>query len=387
MQRKHLFCLLLVLIGIYAQVQSSIHVSFSQFPLQDYVLVTYRGTHIDTIASGSLNITGSGDIQIPASSESYRGIASLILTGKTSIDFVLDNEPLSIHSEAVDPNFSNMIFTGSPENSYLQDHIMGRAGVESIDMTLYAERFLQTTLYFQQLNNFGNFTPSQTEEMRRFATQELDMDVLYHSSLWRPLISYWVGFVMQKTDSDDYLIGDAVKIINNMRSEEVMDEFGNNMIEICEQYDWNYVKTQIVLYMYNSGRIKNPTKNLLISMKSIGVVVGEPPVDFEISQKKRLNDYLKNNILLFFYENNCSHCDDEKKKLIEAYPELKKQGIVVVSIAANEDRAKNLPWEDNISDTDGKLFANYGIIGTPTYFFIKDGKIASRAALLKNAVQ
>lgn len=88
--------------------------------------------------------------------------------------------------------------------------------------------------------------------------------------------------------------------------------------------------------------------------------------------------------LVIFWASWCGHCQSVMPIVEKDYPELKKNGVEVVSVSADADPAayakarKNLPWPYDYVDYkkwDSNPFLDYDIIATPT-FVLLDAKNA-----------
>jgi hypothetical protein len=83
--------------------------------------------------------------------------------------------------------------------------------------------------------------------------------------------------------------------------------------------------------------------------------------------------------------------------LKKQYAFLQQKGIRVITLSADESEevfeyhSKNFPWKDKLCDYKGfggENFLKYGIVGTPTFYFIaKDGTILGRYAILTEIIE
>jgi thiol-disulfide isomerase/thioredoxin len=101
--------------------------------------------------------------------------------------------------------------------------------------------------------------------------------------------------------------------------------------------------------------------------------------------------------LLVFYQSGCGPCEVLMQQLPQKYEALKKQGIRIISLSADEgetlyqNSSKDYPWPDKYCDFEGKAgvnFTNYVVKGTPTLILLdKAGKIVYRGATLDDLLQ
>jgi peroxiredoxin len=105
----------------------------------------------------------------------------------------------------------------------------------------------------------------------------------------------------------------------------------------------------------------------------------KPAPDFTLRDLNQNTFTLSNykneqSVLLFFWTTWCPFCREELKFLKSAYPELTKEGLVLVAINAGESAAKvnnfaksyNFPFRI-LLDTDISVAGAFGIFGVPTY--------------------
>jgi peroxiredoxin len=368
--------------GLSAQ---DISITLKKFPSDSYALVGYKGTKTDTLVKGRLNEQGKGTVKLPASFKNYQGMASLIVGGDTKMDMILNNESFSVASDYAHPDTRIMEFTGSEENKFFKEYLLGEVMVANPN--LFANQLKNEIDYFNRILAFSGASEDTVESLRSDFLN-LDMEVLYHSSFWKTMLTYWVAMHNNQIKDDDKLVADALQVMKKIKDEAVLDEFANNMIDICEQHGWEYIKNQLVLNSYNSGRHKNPTRNLAILFKSRGIQIGETPPDFLLDKKTKLSSLSKDKVLLFFYDSNCYQCSNEIKELKKQSEKIEKNKIKIVSISLDankevlEANTKEFSWKYKLNDPDNHLFYPYGVIMTPTYFVIEKGKITGRFARL-----
>ncbi|AYN05577.1 peroxiredoxin [Flavobacterium sp. 140616W15] len=370
--------------AIWAQ---NITISFIKFPSKSYALIEYKGTKSDTIVKGYLDKQGNAKLQLPASVKNYQGMVSLIIDKDAKMDMIMNNENFSVASIYAYPDTRTSQFIGSEENQFLKDYLLGNEVIAN--PKLYVNQLKKEMDYLNRILVAANASDSAIESLRS-EFLNVDMPVLYHSPFWKTMLTYWVIMYNNRIKDDDKLIADALQIMKNIKQEATLDEFANNLVDICEQYGWEYIKNQLVQQIYNSGMIKSPTRHLAILLKSSGVQIGETPPDFLVDKKTKLSSLFKDKLLLFFYDSACYKCSNEIKEL-KAYSEkLTENKIKIVSISVDptkdelEENTKDFSWKYKLNDPDNHIFHPYGVIMTPTYFVIEKGKIAGRYARLED---
>lgn len=116
----------------------------------------------------------------------------------------------------------------------------------------------------------------------------------------------------------------------------------------------------------------------------VSLKVGNIAPNITLTKTKKLKD-INTNILLVFGESGCSHCVDDKKRLLDYYQQWKTKytiEVVYVSLDSNKDEFNalygNTPWKTycDYKGWDTKAVKAYYVNATPTYFLLdKDLKI------------
>ncbi len=92
-------------------------------------------------------------------------------------------------------------------------------------------------------------------------------------------------------------------------------------------------------------------------------------------------------IIIFIYNPNCEHCQEQTPELISFYNHWKNKGVEVFSIAANTNQKDwdkyhkmfNIPWVDVFDKTNASWYPKYFVDITPEIYVIdKDRKIVAK---------
>jgi thiol-disulfide isomerase/thioredoxin len=403
-----------------------VEINFPYFGGKEYVFYLNKGIYNDTILSGTFGEDGHLTFTLPAKDKDYAGMVRWSLDKNEGPGFILNHEKFTINCSSPAPAENDIIFVNSVENNYLKDRIQQQRILYGKIDAIYRSKMAYTaddSLYlifdkeFVRLKNlfaanqqelFGSnlyaahylrwieflngisfriFSSEEEEkeqeERKYFIQEELNMDLLYTSGLWNHIISSTFDLYSNKADFGKAM----VKNLERVHSQTVFESLANDLLTICQQYDWADAEEVIFPYLVSSGRIKNPTGRLRNVYELTKVRPGTKA--YPVSGQKNLS-----NTLLIFYESGCGNCTTQLEELKSRYSEIQKKGFRIISIAADTNKevfdyhAKDFPWDDKIFNPDGFEgvdFKNYGVIGTPTIYVIdKKGIITGRYAQLKD---
>ena len=260
----------------------------------------------------------------------------------------------------------------------------------------YAARFMELTLFMQRLYNTVR-TPADTAGQRALQNemeQKLDIDALYTSgNLWNDVHEYYPGLFVG-ANSDSVQAAYAASIGRTMRrlEEPVRTAFLSSAVAVSERTNRPMAKQILLrdfLMTYPNLLISDPKLKQMLGAYALNKGDKAPAL---IGLEKPLSQPA----ILIFFDSNCDHCRHELDYLNARYRELKSKGYRIVSIAADTDEnnyrqaAARYAWDkaDRLCDFkgfEGENFKNYGIIGTPTIFFIdRHGMITGRYVRLKD---
>jgi peroxiredoxin len=407
--------------GISAQ---NINIYFPHFAGDEYIYALNRGVAKDTVQTGKIGADGRVTLSVPENLKGYTGMGLWSVVGKGEVDFIVDNEDFSITCEDSVPNGSNILYTGSRENTrrnqydselsllfrklnmlYQENNISPNnnplppaflRGMSSLQEeylifheklagdSSYAAFFIKTVNYMRGLGS-RIYNPSEQKEFQndliRYIIDEIDITRLYSSGLW--------VFVVSSTFNafeDESAWGEAmVKMLKRTKSQLVFEIFSRDLIMAAEQLGKEKAEQIIIKYLETSDRLSADPGGLVrraIAQNKVKIGNKAPLINGEA-----LAD-----VLLIFYESGCDHCKNQLDEITRRYPEFVEKGIRVISISVDENKevyeyySKLYPWPDKLCDFKGlagENFNNYGIVGTPTIYLIdKNGIIIDRQSRL-----
>jgi hypothetical protein len=398
---------------------------FPHFSGSEYVYILFQGVRSDTIQKGKIGADGRLSLLLPENRKDYRGIASWVLAGGGGLSFILSDEDFSISCTEKAPSANNIIYSASVENDRLrklnddQSLLLQKANLIFQGMVLYADNKKLSSIFDKEsaelkktftrlyqnsqtpksyatdyfhisnfLNNIGShlYTPEektgQKADLVRFIQEDLNIDVLFTSGYWNPVISGTFDLFPDKKDFADAMVSN----LKRTQSQQVFEQLSNDLLMICEQFNWPEAEDSIVSYLKTSGRIEQPQGRIFIAFERSKVKTGSKAMP--IAGIADLS-----NSLLLFYDSECDNCRMQIEAVKEHYVELQSKGIRIISIAADTDimkytsYANSFPWKDKLCDSQsfaGQNFINFGVFGTPTLILINEkGEIAGRYARLE----
>jgi len=376
---------------------------------QSYVFCLAQGAKQDTILTGKMAELGKTIIVLPESYASHRGVGSLSIQNRKSLNIVLNGESKIVINEKQGLDDFEITFGQSKENVFMdemiarQQQLIGKYRLVESGLSLWQMKDLfyislsqerndlekQYAAYLTEINQSplyaarlieilscltgtGGFF-SQPQEVVRFAQQKfiaekLDFNDLYTSGFWQLTMDFWYELNME---DDTQLLSSSRKMLNRVSDIYIRRELTQSFIRLFSKYGKDYLLAEL------------GTEYLTMPLN------GQSAPEIQIGDVS----FLPQNSLLIFYETGCGSCHNELEMLKNRYSLLADNRIRVISIAADtsqevfEYTSSGFPWEDKICDFegfDGANFRNYGIVGTPTFVLIdKDGVVRGRYAQLK----
>lgn len=431
MKKQIITALLVVLWVSYAQSQT-VQLDFKHFAGKEYTWLIVYGDKQDTVSTGKLDKVGKVTLQLPQKYKDYVGMSRFMLKEGGGLDLVINNENFTVRSSEAQPNESNIVYTGSPENEFLmqeatkQQKVLAKAELAAAGLQLYTKsdaiypsfkteqqaldlqfktiqnETARSPLYAARFREFVNYltntgssltqAPEQKQQyLNAFVRAKLDLDALYTSNHWSNVLGQWFSTHVNVTKNDSLLIDDAQYMANRIKSNTIYTAFAEKVVVFMAKAGKDELMHSFGSYLSQSGRLVKPNHNVIAAMG--GPEIGQQAPDLILPDGKQLA--VKPKTLVFFYESGCNNCENEMLVFRGNYDVLKSKGYEVISIAADVDRDEyrktiaNFPWTQKYSDFKGHTgvnFATYAVVGTPTIFVIDDkGNVAGRYAKLVEA--
>ena len=401
--------------GIFAQ---NIKIFFPAFVGEKYVFILNEGLKMDTVQSGIVEKSGVVNLTVPGKYKPYSGIGywSIIKGGR--INFVVNNEDLSITCKDSIPTSQNIIYQGNKENDLLKKYetdisifyqkmdsifraekianhpdsfppsflkamqmmndyysvIQKRLAVDSSYAAFYWRSFnylkgLGNRIYYKKTDANAYF-----DDFTHYVTYELDFKRLYFSGLWSSIISSTFSSPDKTVWAEN-----MVTALKRTESQRIFEALATDLVVISEQYGWDDAKEIILASLELSGRLPDDPSNIVNrAIRQSKIKLGDKAPAL-IGLEGKLT-----NTLLIFYESGCSLCQHQLSEITDRYSKLVEKGIRVVSVSIDEDRnvfefhSKDFPWPDRLCDfkgLKGDNISNYGVVGTPAIYFINENGI------------
>lgn len=171
----------------------------------------------------------------------------------------------------------------------------------------------------------------------------------------------------------------------------------SELIAVFDAYGMQDLKTKYIGQAESmTCSITGPLAETLKANKNTAVGAVFPDYTFvgKDASAKSLYQIKADKKIVFFWSSTCSHCEKQLPDMINAYTSLKKNGIEIIGIALDTEKAAfnakkaQLPWY-NDSELKGwyaESAKNYGVHGTPTFFILdKNNKIIAKPNSFREA--
>ena len=246
MSKKLLFLCAIVFACNSTLQPQTINLSFPYFAGAEYDFYLFQGVSTDTIQRGVIGEDGNLTLTIPDCYKEYVGMAQWTLRSGGGLSFVIYGKDFSVSCTEAAPKSEDIIYKGNPENDFItQQYPLQQRLLEKVEVMRAVQRVYQTdinnniyqavenelkllketfrqyqhdkresTLYaarYLRISDFVNYIPlyslSDTGEehkieMLRFVEEELDMDALFTTGLWKNVILQSAGLY---ENGDDFI--------------------------------------------------------------------------------------------------------------------------------------------------------------------------------------
>ena len=408
----------------------TITLSFPKFSGKEWDLILLQGLNKDTVLRGVIPDDGKVVLNIPAKRKNYAGMARWMLRNGGGLDFVLNGESFSVECLSEEPNESNIIYTGTVENVFLnqnyhqQEEIMFKYEAVSMALKAYPEgtslfsllskekkkltqdyddmyrELAKSPLYAARFREIVNFTRGTGESLEldekgraieadNFIRNQMSWPALYTSNHWSGVIFSWAQMHSLVIESDSTLVASTRQILGKLDDNLIYTDF-------CEQLARYFVKFGKDSLLFELGPEVRGSGKLLrydgLLAQFQGLQTGERVPDLVLPDGSEMSliSNKRSTRLLMFYQSDCGHCEDELEKIKANYSTLQNAGIQVITVSGDtdkkvfQDKADSFPWAVKLFDGKGfggPNFRNFGIAGTPTLLAVDEkGKLLRRSA-------
>jgi hypothetical protein len=417
------FCVLLAVVDIWGQ---RVSVSFPALAGREISLYYFSGAHVDSLPS-VLDASGNARFLVPPGD--YRGMITVAVPDAGGIDVVLAEPELELQCKTGQLDNETVDYPRSEENRYLKRIFTAQTrNVEKQAWLQSGEQFYeafhpmtgmiqkenqaveqaidnlkkeiwQSSLYaarYYRLADFMNrlFDAEQTADrekarlIRNDMETALDIADLYRSgSLWQNVPNFYINMFNRTggTDKHEEYARSILQTLSRLQPPYYETYLAGSIFE-TERFGWKDSQEIILEQVLADNPAMKPEIPLVQgAIRSFHARKEQiaPPVAGLIPAAAS-----GSRMLVAFYDSDCTTCINEMQRLTGIYPDLEKQNIRVVSIAADMDRVRfergcrDFPWRDKLCDLqgfEGENFVNFGVVGTPAFFLIdRVGKIAGR---------
>ena len=429
--KKTVLTLLIAFVGLsFSLTAQTITLSFPKFSGKEWDLILLQGLNKDTVLRGVIPDDGKVVLNIPAKRKNYAGMARWMLRNGGGLDFVLNGESFSVECLSEEPNESNIIYTGTVENVFLnqnyrqQEEIMFKYEAVSMALKAYPEgtnlfsllskekkkltqdyddmyrELAKSPLYaarFREIVNFTRGTGKSLEldekgraiEADNFIRNQMSWPALYTSNHWSGVIFSWAQMHSLVIESDSTLVASTRQILGKLEDNLIYTDF-------CEQLARYFIKFGKDSLLFELGPEVRGSGKLLrydgLLAQFQGLQTGERVPDLVLPDGSEMSliSNKRSTRLLMFYQSDCGHCEDELEKIKANYSTLQNAGIQVITVSGDtdkkvfQDKADSFPWAVKLFDGKGfggPNFRNFGIAGTPTLLAVDEkGKLLRRSA-------
>ncbi len=397
-----------------------IHVSLPYHAESSYILTAPRGIHTDTLTTGTLDNKGNATIILPDVYANYSGMSSLRLENGIQLELILNNENFLVTCLEETPYIENVIFTDSPENTFISEFYQKQRSYQTklnllnnlitqysnddpflfelekeaykiiredsllqvrIEKPpLYAARFLELNELTRNLYDYPELDTEEQTYIKDYTIHNLNYTEIYNSSLWRFILTAWANtYEGRSLEIQDEFVQDALTVFMSIDDFTVQSEYANDIISLCEAKGWDDAKVKIAYGIYQSGLLPNPTGSIGRLIRNMGLFSQQKAPDIDLGQGIMMSSLNSPRYLILFYESGCENCDRQVQLLKYNQKLIEDQGYTIVSVSADYeediDRGTRdyIGWKYKLCDYqgyEGINFENYGILGTPTLFIL-----------------
>lgn len=374
MMNKFFFLLFISLISEIGYAQT-IKFSFPDEANKKFSFYIPNGLKSDTIAQGTISITGQDQIKIP---ERYKGVAAmgvLDIVNGAKVNLILEEKEFSV-SISGDRKY---IFSDSKENDLLYNKSEGAMLGEH--KGTYAQFYVNTATTLSEVSrlisnpNQGNLF--QRTNVRLALVNNVDVDKLYYSKFWY----FVIDGLLRLSIGQEGFANDMIKLLDKTKTEKVYVALVEDIITLTNQFGLDEAFDQILLHVRDSGRIEHPQGNIFDAFTMLKVRKGSiAPTIVGLQTSDAIYDYS----LIIFHQAGCDYCQEQLRLLNESVTFLRDRKVRIVSVSGDMDMAdfakesEEFRWKDKLCDYKGfggENFLNFGVVATPTLYLLDSNNL------------
>lgn len=358
--------ILLVLNNFTISAQYNMVLLLKDKPLERFSLIAHKGSDVDTLYTGRLNISGYAHIVVMDTV--LPGIGTLVFDDKQQLDVILNKEDFKIEGLSKNINILDTKYINSKENISLFNYLSGIKA--PIDSSLYSSKLI-------------SIINSISADSIGISDTSLDWPSVYTSGLWNVVINKWVGNHFNHKD-DKLFIKDIIETVDEIRIDKVKLDFINTLLQIFEFNQWLHIEYKLVEHFYLHPEKITPKGKILEKMRRIGILIGDRAPDFIFDNGTHLSDILSNKILIFFFDYTCDNCQKDLQELIMNYQKIKSKDATIVTVSIGQSKITHdvydqlFPWENHKTDKSGEVATKFGIFFVPSFLLIEQGVLTKR---------
>ncbi|ABW68750.1 peroxiredoxin family protein [Desulfosudis oleivorans] len=423
-----------ILLSLSTARAQEIHLHVPHFAGSHYEWKIFQGKQELTVRSGEISPDGRVILTMPDPYQDYRGMTRWLLKKGGGLDMIYTGKGFSVECLSEKPNSDNIIYTGNPENDYLESHhsrqqtILGKLGAVNHLLQVYApdenlhkialdeqthlrQAFSQvqadraeSLLYAARFGKIVDFTKGiadkiydnpedHTTYFNDFVTHTLDFKDLYTSGHWDQVLHHWVMMNIRSGKGDHAFIERMESAMSRMNQDNILAAFAEKAVPLLVEKGKDDLLPAIADHLENrpavqaalSGSVKNMMASVkMLTGKKAPDLVFHAPVRTQTKTSAEDIIIKTGNLdaahtILLFYQGECPLCENTLIDLANKYQQLKEQNVRVIAISADmtdqgfEDKLIYHQWPDNYCDFTGMAvenFTKYGVLGVPTLFLL-----------------
>ncbi|WP_277115379.1 thioredoxin family protein [Chryseobacterium sp.] len=441
-----------LLFYIFIPKAQTINMDFPRFAGKTYDFVIFNGDKEIKLIQDTIPENGKFELRIPSEYSPYTGMSRWLITNSSEgggLDLAIPGFGYAVSCKEEQPTTDNLLFKGYNPLSKINDinnrqrELVGKFNAMNAVMKFYNTQDKLYPVFEKELkvqqNAFEDFKKELAEdkdyfsrlfpivsiingipvsltgdtkmiyrETNEYITNQIDIDLLYTSGFWTPVLEFWAEINTSSTENDNSFLYNFKKLSNRIPDHEKYKSFISTITSYLSKYGKDKEIELITPIVLQSSKIHDYSGNLSIYKNSVlGKTAPDLIITKHIGNIKDHNHQTTNlsakdfadtaYTLIIFYESGCGPCEELLQQLPNAYKKLQEKGVKIIAISADksqqifESKSSDFPWKDTFCDFEGRTgvnFKNYGVQGTPTIFLIdKNGVVVSKYSVLKKVLE